>query len=345
MVCRCPGDSGVAVPVGYVVRRLLVFVLVVWAAATVNFIIPRLARGDPIQAQFAQLEALGIRSEGMGEVVASYRARLGLDRPLWQQYISYLANSLSFNFGPSITYFPSNVGDQIARRLPWTIGLLSVAIVLSFIIGNVLGALLAWPRSSRFVRWLVPILMPLSAIPYYLLGLILIFIFAFTLKLFPLGGAYATGMSTNFSGEFVASVIYHSILPALSIILASIGFWMLGMRGMMVTNMGDDYMLLADAKGLKPGRILFRYAMRNSLLPQFTGLALTFGQIASGAVLVEVIFGYPGMGWILWNAIKNTDYFLIQGIVFVLVLSVAVAMLLVDLTYPLIDPRIRYGRR
>jgi len=326
-------------------KRVLVFFLVVWAAATVNFIIPRLAKGDPIQAQFAQLEALGIRSEGMDKVVAAYRARLGLDRPLWQQYLSYLQNSATFNFGPSITYFPSTVSDQITRRIPWTIGLLTVAIAWSFLIGNLLGALLAWPKSSRFVRWLVPVLMPLSAIPYYLLGLILIFLLAFTFKLFPIGGAYTTGLSIEMSWEFVGSVAYHAVLPALSIILASIGFWMLGMRGMIVTNMGEDYMLLAEAKGLKSRRIFFRYGMRNAMLPQYTGLALAFGTIVSGAVLVEVIFGYPGMGWILWNAIKNTDYFLIQGIVFVLVLSVALAMLLIDLTYPLIDPRIGYGRR
>jgi peptide/nickel transport system permease protein len=143
-------------PVGYLVRRVLIFLVVVWAAATVNFVIPRLARGDPVQAQFAQLEALGIRSEGMAQVVAAYRAKLGLDRPLWQQYFSYLQNSATFSFGPSITYFPSNVGDQITRRIPWTIGLLTVAISWSFLIGNLLGALLGWPRSSRFVRWLVP---------------------------------------------------------------------------------------------------------------------------------------------------------------------------------------------
>jgi peptide/nickel transport system permease protein len=339
------GSQRFALPVGYLFRRVLMFLLIVWAAATVNFIIPRLARGDPIQAQFAQLEALGIRSEGMDKVVASYRARLGLDRPLYEQYFKYLQNSATFNFGPSITYFPSDVGVQIARRVPWTIGLLTVAVIFSFVMGNVLGALLAWPRSSRFVRWLVPVLMPLSAIPYYLLGLILLFIFAFTLKLFPIGEAYTPGISTDLSWEFVINILWHAILPGFSIILASIGFWMLGMRGMMVTNMGEDYMILAEAKGLKPSRIFFRYGMRNAMLPQFTGLALDFGRIVSGAVLVEVIFSYPGMGWILWNAIKNTDYFLIQGIVFVLVLSVALAMLLIDLMYPLIDPRIGYGRR
>jgi peptide/nickel transport system permease protein len=173
----------------------------------------------------------------------------------------------------------------------------------------------------------------------------LIFLFAFTIKAFPLGEAYRTGLTIQLSWEFVISVAYHSILPALSIVLASVGFWMLGMRGMMVTNMGEDYMILAEAKGLRSRRVFLHYAMRNAMLPQFTGLAITFGHIVSGAVLVEVIFSYPGMGWILWNAIKNTDYFLIQGIVFVLVLSVALATLLVDLSYPLIDPRIAYGRK
>jgi peptide/nickel transport system permease protein len=333
------------VPIGYLLRRLLTFVLVVWAAATINFIIPRLARGDPIQAQFAQLESLGIRSEGMDKIVAAYRAKLGLDRPLWEQYLSYLQNSVTFRFGPSITYFPSDVGDLIAHRIPWTIGLLSVSVILSFLIGNLLGALLGWPQSSRFVRWLVPVLMPLSAIPYYLLGLILIFLFAFSVRLFPLGEAYTPGLMVSLTWEFVISVIYHAILPALSIVLASIGFWTLGMRGMMVTNMGEDYMLFAEAKGLRSATVFLRYAIRNALLPQITGLALTFGRIASGAVLVEVIFSYPGMGWILWNAIRNTDYFLIQGIAFVLVISVALAVLLVDLSYPLIDPRIGYGRK
>jgi peptide/nickel transport system permease protein len=281
----------------------------------------------------------------MDKVVAAYRAKLGLDRPLWEQYLSYLQNSATFNFGPSITYFPADVGTQITQRLPWTLGLLTVAIALSFLVGNFLGALLAWPKSSRFVRWLVPILMPLSAIPYYLLGLILIFLFAYTIRAFPLGEAYTTGLPIELSWEFVASVVYHAMLPALSIVLASIGFWMLGMRGMMITNMGEDYMLLAEAKGLKSRRVFLHYAMRNAMLPQFTGLALTFGNIVSGAVLVEVIFSYPVMGWTLWNAIRNTDYFMIQGIVFVLVLSVALATLLVDLSYPLIDPRIAYGRK
>ncbi len=331
-------------PLGYVLRRFGMFFLVVWVAASINFVIPRMARGDPIQAQFAQLETLGIRSSGMDQVVAAYRKRLGLDKPLIQQYVSYIWNVARFDFGPSITYFPAEVGRQIQLRLPWTLGLLTTSTILAFIIGNFLGALLGWPGTSGWVKWLTPILMPLSAIPYYLLGLILIFVFAFGLKIFPLGSAYSTGATIELTWRFALDVLRHGILPSLSIVLSVIGFWMLGMRGMMVTNMGEDYMIMAEAKGLSPMRIFFRYAMRNAMLPQVTGLALTFGGIIAGAVLVEVIFDYPGMGWILWFAIRNTDYFLIQGIVFVLVVTVALAMLILDLVYPLIDRRIVYGR-
>ncbi len=330
---------------GYLLRRVGMFLLVVWVAASINFVIPRLARGDPIQAQFAQLETLGIRTSGMDQVVAAYKKRLGLDRPMVEQYFSYLWNVARFDFGPSITYFPADIGRLIVQRLPWTIGLLTASTIIAFIVGNLLGALLGWPGSSRWVKWLVPVLMPLSAIPYYLLGLILIFTFAFTFKLFPLGGAYSTGAKIELAPDFTLDILYHSILPALSIVLSVTGFWMLGMRGMMVTNMGEDYMIMAEAKGLSPLRIFLRYAMRNAMLPQVTGLALTFGGIIAGSVLVEVIFDYPGMGWILWRAIRNTDYFLIQGIVFVLVVSVALAMLVLDLIYPFVDRRIVYVRR
>ena len=329
---------------GYVLRRLGMFLLIVWVAASINFVIPRLAKGDPIQAQFAQLEALGIRSKNMDEVVAAYRKRLGLDRPMIEQYFSYISNVSRFNFGPSITYFPSDVGRQIIMRLPWSLGLLITSTILSFIVGNILGALVGWPGSSKKVRWLMPLLMPFAAIPYYLLGIIMMFVLAFYFKLFPMGGAYSIGSTIELSPAFALDVLWHAILPAMSIILSVTGFWMLGMRGMMITNMGEDYMMMAEAKGLSPRRIFFRYAMRNAMLPQVTGLALTFGSIIAGSVLVEVIFDYPGMGWILWQSIRAMDYFMIQGIVYVLVVSVALAMLILDFTYPLVDRRITYGR-
>ena len=213
---------------GYVLRRLGMFLLIVWAAASINFVIPRLAKGDPIQAQFAQLEALGIRQTNMDEVVAAYRERLGLDQPMINQYLSYLANVSTFNFGPSITYFPSDVGRQIMMRLPWSLGLLVTSTILSFIIGNILGALVGWPGSSKKVRWLMPLLMPFAAIPYYLLGIILMFILAFYLKIFPMGGAYSIGTTIELSPAFALDVLHHAILPALSIILSVSGCWECG---------------------------------------------------------------------------------------------------------------------
>ena len=187
--------------------------------------------------------------------------------------------------------------------------------------------------------------MPLSAIPYYLLGLILIFVFAFGLKIFPLGSAYSTGATIELTWRFALDVLRHGILPSLSIVLSVIGFWMLGMRGMMVTNMGEDYMIMAEAKGLSPMRIFFRYAMRNAMLPQVTGLGVDVRRGSSPErSWLKSSSTIPAWAGFLWFAIRNTDYFLIQGIVFVLVVTVALAMLILDLVYPLIDRRIVYGR-
>ncbi len=313
-------------PVGYVLTRVVMFFLVIWAAASIMFIIPRLARAAPVQSAVA-------------------RARFGLDRPIVEQYGSYLWDVARLDFGPSITYFPSHVGRHIQMRLPWTVGLLTISAVLAFAVGNLLGAVLGWPGAPPRVRWLVPLFMPLMALPYYLLGLILVFLFAFIWPIFPFGGGYSTGAAIELTPAFAADVLRHGMLPALSIVLSSIGFWMISMRSMMITNLDDDYMILAEAKGLSPTRIFLRYAMRNSMLPQVTMLAITFGQIVAGSLLVEIIFDYPGMGWILREAIRFNDYRLIQGIVFVLILSVATAMLVLDLVAPLVDRRIVYERR
>jgi peptide/nickel transport system permease protein len=330
----------------YLVKRVGLFLLIVWLASTVNFFLPRLGGQDPIRAQLGAQAAMGGNSQvGMKEMIAEYDERFGLNKPLYEQYFTYLGDTARLDFNFSMASYPTKVINIIWRSLPWTITLLGVTTLLSWTLGTVIGAMLSQPNAPRILRYILAPILTLSAIPFFLLGLLLIYLLGFQLKWFPLAGGYDQGLLPALDPKIIANMVYHSILPALSIILASIGFWMLGMRGMMVTNMGEDYMLLADAKGLKATRIFFRYAMRNAMLPQFTGLALNFGQIVSGAVLVEVIFSYPGMGWILWNAIKNTDYFLIQGIVYVLVLSVALAMLLVDLTYPLIDPRIGYGRK
>jgi peptide/nickel transport system permease protein len=280
----------------------------------------------------------------MDEMAKEYERKFGLDKPLLEQYMTYVGDMARFNFGPSITNYPRTVNEILSDALPWTIALLGTTTAIAFLLGSFLGAVLAWPRSPRFLQYLLPPLLTLSAVPYYLLGLVLLYILAFRLPLFPSFGGYTPGTLPAMNFSFFGDAVSHAALPALSIILAALGFWALGMRAMMVTLQGEDSLLFAEAKGLKDRTLFMRYAVRNALLPQATALALALGEILSGAVLVEVVFGYPGIGSVLYNAIKDFDYYLIQGIVFTIVVSIGLATLLVDLAYPLLDPRIRYGR-
>ncbi len=331
--------------VGYLVKRLGVFALVLWVAATVNFAIPRLSPANPVREKLLQtLSGGGAQVVGIDEVVKSYEARFGLDQPLWLQYVRYLSDLARLDFGISITRFPTPVSEMIAVALPWTILLIATSTLIAFVLGTLLGALLAWSKSPRLVQWLGPPLLTLSAIPYYLLGLILVFLFAFTLHLLPLGGGYEFGTVPGWNATFIADAFRHSILPAFSIVLSAMGSWALSMRGMMITVQGEDYIAMAEAKGLKERRIFLRYGLRNALLPQTTALALSLGYVVSGSVLVEVVFGYPGVGNLLYQAIRTFDYFIIYGAVFMVIVAIGLATLILDLTYPLLDPRITYRR-
>jgi peptide/nickel transport system permease protein len=234
------------------------------------------------------------------------------------------------------------VGALIGEALPWTIGLLTVTTILSFVIGSLLGALLAWPRSPTWFHYFVAPFLTLSSVPFYLLALIMIYFVAFQWKLLPLGGGYSIGTVPTLSVSFALDVVKHAILPGLSIVLASVGGWAIGMRGMMVTVQGEDYMTFAEAKGLKSWRLFYKYAVRNALLPQMTGLALAFSGIVSGAVLVELVFGFPGIGSLLARSIQQLDYFTIYGVVFILIVAIGIAMFIMDMIYPLLDPRINY---
>jgi len=327
----------------YVIWRIVQFFIVLWGAATLNFLIPRLAPGDPVRERLYQMAAQGgYLQQGIEQMVKAYDQQFGLDQPLYIQYVRYLWDTLHLNFGYSLAQYPAQVMPLILAALPWTIGLLSVSTFLAFGIGTILGALVAWPKAPKYLQFLLGPLMTLSSIPYYLLGLILIYIFAIAHKVFPLSGGYEIGSIPSLSLPFILDILRHSILPALSIILAAIGFWALGMRGMMVTTEGEDYMILAEAKGLHGSRIFFRYAVRNAILPQFTAVAIALGQVVSGSVLVEVVFGFPGIGTLLYKAITGSDYFVIYGVVFIVILAISVATLLIDLVYPLLDPRITY---
>ncbi|HEY66177.1 MAG TPA: ABC transporter permease [Caldilineae bacterium] len=329
----------------YLLRRFLLLILIMWTAATLNFFIPKLTPRNPIREKLAeQATRGGYLQEGMEEMLKAYEEKFGLDKPLWQQYLTYLSDMIRLDLGYSIANYPKTVLELIGEALPWTIGLLTTATLIAFLFGTLVGALIAWPKAPRLFQYLVPPLMTLSAIPYYLLGLVLIYFLAFRLRLFPLGGGYSIGTIPSLTPSFILDVIRHSILPALSMVLAGAGFWALGMRGMMVTVLGEDYITFAEAKGLKERRIFFRYALRNALLPQVTSLALSMGNVVSGAVLVEVVFGYPGMGTLLARSINYLDYFVIYGIVFVVIVAIGLAMLIMDLIYPLLDPRISYER-
>lgn len=332
---------------GYVIRRFGVFLLIVWVTATINFFVPRLAPGDPIQAVLGRLEAQGAKIENSAVLIAEYRKLFGLDDPLWLQYLKYLGAQARFQLGYSLTYFPVGVWDIIRDALPYTIGLLTVTTLLSFAIGIIAGALIVWRASPRSARLFVPLLMILAPIPYYLLAMLLLFLLAFTLRWFPHSGTVTIGRiaSGGFDLGYALDIIYHSLLPAFSIILASVGGWALGMRGMMVSVLGEDYLTLAEAKGLPQRRIFLRYAVRNALLPEFTALAIRLGHVVSGAVLVELIFNYPGLGYRLYQAITSADYTVMQGITFFLVVSVAFSILVIDLLYPRLDPRITYTGR
>jgi peptide/nickel transport system permease protein len=331
---------------GYIARRLGVFVIILWLAATVNFVIPRLAPVNPIREKLLQAVSFGGAGKtDMERVVAVYEEKFGLTRPLWQQYLTYLQDIARFDFGVSIANFPSSVIEIILRALPWTIGLLLLATLIAFAIGTVLGAVIAWPRSPSVLNVVLAPLLTLSAIPFYLLGLILVYFLAFSLKWFPLSGGYTLGTIPRMNTAFFLDAAYHSILPALSIILASVGTWAIGMRGMMITGLEEDYITFAEAKGLKGSDIFWKYALRNALLPQTTALALSLGFIVSGAVLVEVVFGYPGVGTVLYRAIQTFDYFVIYGVVMILIFAIGLATLIMDLIYPLLDPRISYQKR
>ncbi|MFM8319766.1 MAG: ABC transporter permease [Chloroflexota bacterium] len=328
----------------YVIKRLGMFVLTVWLGITLIFFIPRMMPGDPVQAMIGRMVTEGANVENADQIIQSYRARFGLDDPLPVQYLKFLGNSLTFNTGYSLAFFPSRVDDMVARSIPWTLGLLFSALVLSFLVGNAIGALMAWRRTPRLVRTLLPVSITFTSIPAYMVGLLLLFVFSFELDWLPYAGNYARGLKPGFSYEFIASVLQHALLPALSIILVSMGVWALGMRGMMITTDGEDYMILAEAKGLSPLRIFWRYGIRNAILPQVTAFGVALGSLAGGAVLVEIIFTYPGMGHLLYQAILNSDFTLIQGVVIYVIYGVSIAVLILDLIYPLIDPRISYRR-
>jgi peptide/nickel transport system permease protein len=326
----------------YVGRRFLNLLIVVWIAGTLNFVIPRLMPGDPVEQAFTTMATLGQTQLDVNELKARWEKTLGLDAPVYVQYINYWTGIATLNLGISVAKFPVPVTSLIGAALPWTLGLLGFSTLIAFTLGTLLGALLAWPRSPRLLRVIAPAFMVLSAMPYYLLAILLIATFAIAIRIFPPAGGYSPTLILGPDLKSVTDVAYHALLPALSIILGAVGFWALGMRALMINVLGEDYITYAESKGLNSKRVFLRYGMRNALLPQVTALAIALGTVVSGAVLVEAIFAYPGLGGLLVKSIVGKDIFVINGIVTVLILTLGIAVFVIDLLLPILDPRIRH---
>jgi peptide/nickel transport system permease protein len=326
--------------VNYFVRKLGFYLIALWAALTLNFLIPRLLPGNPVDILLAKLQQRG--GIVTPDTRKAYELLLGGDssEPLLVQYWNYLINIFRGDLGVSVSYFPTPVIEVINTSLPWTIVLVGVSTVLATVIGVALGAIVGW-KPGTWLDSLIPATTLLAAVPYFWLALLLVYFFASTLKLFPSQGGYDVILDPGFSWEFIASAIQYGFLPALTIVIASVGGWLLGMRNMMVSTLSEDYILTAQAKGLSPGRILRHYAARNAVLPSVAGFAISLGFVVSGSIVTEQVFSYPGIGSKLLSAVTNNDYALMQGLFLFITLAVLVANLIVDLFYGLIDPRTR----
>jgi peptide/nickel transport system permease protein len=330
---------------GYITRRIGVFLLIIVVAVTINFIMPRLRSTNPIEERLYRMAGSGgIYVNQIQDMIKIYNQKFGLDKPLYVQYFNYWGDLLRLDLGQSLAYYPETAMEMILEAAPWTIGLLVVATLISFGLGTLFGALMAWPKTSRIALGLSPLFMTLSAIPYYLLGMLFIYTVAMGWRLLPVGAGFSAGANLKLDWTTALDIGRHAILPAASIVLSGIGSWALGMRAMMTTTLGEDYLRMAEASGLRSRTVFVQYALRNALLPQVTSLAISLSLVMSGAVLVEVIFGYPGVGNLLFQAIAQNDYFVIQGITLFIILSIGIVMLVLDLLYPFIDPRIRYQR-
>lgn len=322
-------------PFRFVAGRILFYLFTAWAAITINFFLPRMMKGDPVEAAMA-------KGNLPPEAKESLTILFGLDKnvPLWQQYLDYWGLLFSGDLGRSFSNGLAPVGEVIASALPWTLGLVGFATILSFLLGTAAGAIIGWCRGSR-ADVIVPISTFFSTVPYFWLGLIAIAVFSTMLGWFPASHAYDKGSSPEFSWDFISQVIAHGALPVITIVIASLGGWILGMRNMMLTVLDEDYITVAQAKGLPNRRVLWKYAARNAVLPQLSSFALSLGFIVGGTIVMEMVFSYPGVGKLMLDATNAKDYPLMQGLFLIITLAVLCANILADIAYAILDPRTR----
>jgi peptide/nickel transport system permease protein len=299
---------------------------------------------DPVEQTIAATTSFGSTSpEAINLMRQSLRDLYGLQGGLGHQYLAFWARILRADFGPSLSAFPTPVSVLIGRALPWTAGLLAAATVISWGLGNLLGGLAGYHRRSRILRVAGVVAMGFHPIPYYILAFVLLIVFGYLWPVLPITGGSQMNLKQGFTAAYAGSVLMHSILPLMSLVLVGIGGWFMGMRALVSNIVTEDYVAYAELGGVRRGRILRSYVMRNALVPQFTGLAISLGGIFNGAIITEQVFGYPGIGTLLIDAVHAGDYSLVLGIGTVSIVGVASAVLAIDLLYPLLDPRVRVG--
>lgn len=323
-----------------ILRKLGFYLVAFWAAITLNFALPRLLPGNPVDALLSKLQQAGPVAPGT-RVALEDLFGTNSKEPVWNQYIDYLNALIHGNLGTSVTYYPAPVTQVIGQAIPWTLALVGLSTIITFVIGISLGAFAGWRRGT-WVDSIIPSTTLLQSVPYFWLALVLVYFFAVGAKWFPISGGYdVNNVTPGLNGDFILSALYYGSLPAITIVLSSIGGWLLGMRNMMVSTLSEDYVTTAEAKGLSPMRVMISYAARNAVLPSVAGFAISLGFVVAGSIIVEQVFSYPGIGNALLEAVQNNDYALMQGLFLIITVAVLAANLIVDLLYVFIDPRTR----
>ncbi|MHB1782634.1 MAG: ABC transporter permease [Acidimicrobiales bacterium] len=322
----------------YVLRRLGFFVVTLWSCLTINFVLPRLMPGNPAIAMMARF-----RGRVNGQVLHALEIAFGVNTRQSEvaQYFGYLGNTLTGHLGVSLTFFPNTVLQVVRSAILWTVVLVGVTTIIGFVLGTLIGMISGWRRGSKLDSILPPVFVVTSAFPYFFVALLLLLAFSITLGWTPLGFGYANTDTIGWTWHFVGDVLDHAILPACTILVTSIGGWILTMRNNMITTLAEDYVRMARAKGLSPARIMIDYAGRNAILPNLTGFAMSLGFVVSGAILVEYVFSYPGLGYMLLEAVQNEDFALMQTLFLLITIAVLVAILVVDFVTLVLDPRTR----
>jgi peptide/nickel transport system permease protein len=328
----------------YLIPRLIQYVLVIWLGITIVFLIPRLTPNDPVMAMIGMMRARGSTLEpgAMDGIIADLTEMYGLEGSWLDQYWAFWGRLFRGDFGVSFFNFPTRVNQLIATALPWTLGLLLTTTAISWISGNILGGLAGYFARKGWSRTLDAVAMVVRPQPYYIFAFGMLLLLAWVVRLFPVTGGSSLGAIPTFTWAYIKDVLRHSFLPALSLSVLGGAVTFQTMKLIVQNVNAESFVQYAKLGGVTEGRIVGKYVIRNALLPQITGLALSLGQIFSGALITEIVFSYPGLGMLLYNSVIRADYNLIMGITMLSIVGITTAILIVDLTYPLFDPRVRY---